>query len=66
MLLVRWNSAGKVWLAQQLPNFKFNRLDVEGNCHRYGKHWLVHHRYLTKDNEWTQIGPLNMIKWGEK
>lgn len=65
MLLVTWNSAGKVWLAQQLPNFKFNRLDVEGGQHRYGKKWLAHHRYLTKPNEWVQIGPLSMIEWSK-
>lgn len=66
MLLVRWNTTGKVWLAQQLPNFKFNRLDSDGGRHMYGRHWLSHTRYVTGSKEWTQIGPLNMVQWGKE
>ena len=66
MLLMTWDKArGNVYLAQQMPDFRFNRLDREAGSHLYGKNWLHLDRYKTGAGEWTQISPLSMVKWDE-
>jgi hypothetical protein len=54
---------GRQYLAQQKPDFQFNRLDVDGGRHLFGRKWSKHDRYLVGPKEWTQVGPYLMVSW---
>ena len=67
MLLVMLHiEIGQLYIAQQKQDFKFNRLDTKASSgYMYGRKWIKMSRWMTGLNEWTQVGPLNMVQWSK-
>ena len=55
------------FIGMQKEDFSFNRFDRHAPYDfHYGRTWILESRYLIGRGEWTQVGPLNMVRWSKE